>query len=192
MFKKTITNEELELLPLTSFEGKIIVVESLLTFNGAMQMLEQETVLGFDTETKPSFKKGKNNKVALLQLSTEDYAVLFRINKIGFPEPLARLMANPNIIKVGAAIRDDIKGLQGITLFKPQGFVELQDLAKKLEIEQIGLKNLAAIVLNIKISKRQQLSNWENEELGLSQLKYAATDAWVGYKVFMEIRKSMG
>ena len=191
MFKKTITNEELELLPLTSFEGQIIVVESLISFNGAMQMLEKERVLGFDTETKPSFKKGKNNKVALLQLATEDHAFLFRINKIGMPEELAKLMANPEVIKVGAAIRDDIKALQGVTFFKPHGFVELQDLAKKTEIEQIGLKNLAAIVLNIKISKRQQLSNWENEELGQPQLKYAATDAWVGYKIFMEIQKGL-
>ena len=191
MFKKTITNEELELLPLTSFEGQIIVVESLISFNGAMQMLEKERVLGFDTETKPSFKKGKNNKVALLQLATEDHAFLFRINKIGMPEELAKLMANPEVIKVGAAIRDDIKAHQGVTFFKPHGFVELQDLAKKTEIEQIGLKNLAAIVLNIKISKRQQLSNWENEELGQPQLKYAATDAWVGYKIFMEIQKGL-
>lgn len=189
MLKKTITNEELELLPLTSFEGEIIVVESLITFHGAMQMLEKERILGFDTETKPSFKKGKNNKVALLQLATEDHAFLFRINKIGIPEELAKLMANPEVIKVGAAIRDDIKALQGITYFKPQGFVELQELAKKTEIQQIGLKNLAAIVLNIKISKRQQLSNWENEELGQPQLKYAATDAWVGYKIFKEIQK---
>ncbi len=184
MFKESITKEELTELPLKWFEGEIVLVDSYEKVNYAAGVLSQSSVIGFDTETKPSFKKGVVNKVSLLQLSVHNQAFLFRLNKIGLPEEIVTILANPNIIKPGVAIRDDIKALQGIKRFKPGGFVELQDYAKDLGILNFSLKKLAAIVLGFRISKTQQLSNWEAETLSEAQQIYAATDAWTALEIF--------
>jgi len=146
--------------------------------------------LGFDTETKPSFKKGKLNSTALIQLATSDKAFLFRLNKIGFPDELAEILANDNVIKVGVALRDDLKDLKKINSFEPSGFIDLQDTAKELNIKNISLKKLTAIILNFRISKSQRVSNWEQEILSPGQLKYAATDAWVCYELYQAIQKN--
>jgi ribonuclease D len=186
-FRKTITKDEIRDLPLRSFDEEIYMFEGDEDPREAIRYLNNQNILGFDTETKPSFRKGKRNTVALLQLSTADKAFLFRLNKIGFPNYLVEILSNEKIIKVGAAIRDDIKALQEIGRFEPKGFVDLQTFVKKFDIENFGLKNLAAIVLNIRISKSKQLSNWEADELGLPQQKYAATDAWVSYEIYKEL-----
>ena len=121
MFKESISNEELLEMPLKSFEGDIILVDSDGKYEFAVEELGRQSIIGFDTETKPSFKKGVNNKVALLQLSTENRAFLFRINRIGLPQELRDILSNPNILKPGVAIRDDIKGLQEVVHFHPAG-----------------------------------------------------------------------
>lgn len=190
MFKESISKEELTDLPLRWFEGEIIVVDSKEKIAGAVEILSKETLLGFDTETKPSFKKGVMNKVALLQLSVKDKAFLFRLHKIGLPEVICRILANPNIIKTGVAIHDDIKGLQNWKNFKPGGFKDLQEHAKSLGITDFSLKKLAAITCGFRISKGQQLSNWEAEELSEAQQIYAATDAWVAMEIFENISKN--
>jgi ribonuclease D len=141
-------------------------------------------VIGFDTETKPSFKKGVTNKVALLQLSTRNTAYLFRINQIGLPREIVAILADKDILKPGVAIRDDIKGLQELVNFKPSGFVELQDEAKDMGIQNFSLKKLTAIACGFRISKGQQLSNWEAAELTEAQQLYAATDAWAALVIF--------
>ena len=141
-------------------------------------------ILGFDTETKPSFKKGRKNKVSLVQLSNSELACLIRINKIGIPKELTDLLANPDITKVGVAIHDDIKYLSHIKHFTPQGFIDLQQYVKEFGIECSGLKKLAAIVLGIRISKRQQVTDWEASELSDPQIIYAATDAWVCHEIY--------
>lgn len=184
IYKESITKEELDNLPLENFEGEIIVFNHKKGVKEAVAYLSQFPYLGFDTETRPSFKKGQVNKVALLQLSTRDKAFLFRINRFDLPKSLLQLLANPNIVKAGAAIRDDVKALQLNKGFKPGGFVELQDVAKDLGINNFSLKKLAGIVLNYKISKAQQLSNWEADELSEAQLRYAATDAWISYLIY--------
>jgi len=183
-FKEVITKEELSELPLKHFEGTIHVIDTSKQAREAVERLSGCAVLGFDTETKPSFKKGQIHRVALLQLSTSDEAFLFRINHFDMPNEVLQVLADPNIVKAGAAIRDDIKALKQKRTFVPRGFVELQDQAKDLGINDFSLKKLAGIVLGIRISKAQQLSNWDADELNEAQILYAATDAWVSYEIF--------
>lgn len=190
-FQKSITKEEINELPLEAFEGEIVIIDSNEGLVEAVDYLKQFPVLGFDTETKPSFTKGNVNPVALLQLSSFEKSFLFRLNRIGLPFPLIDLLSDPEIIKVGAAIKDDIRGLQDIKDFDGNSFLELQQYVSSFGIENYSLKKLAAIVLKIRISKRQQVSNWEAAELSLGQLRYAATDAWVSLEIYNALRASI-
>ncbi|MGV8139524.1 MAG: 3'-5' exonuclease [Mangrovibacterium sp.] len=183
MFQEYITREELDELPLRAFEGEIVVVDQNEKLESAVNFLSSQKMLGFDTETKPSFKRGQVNQVALLQLSTGKRAFLFRINKIGLPEPLKKILSNPEILKVGVAIHDDIKGLQRVSPFRPAGFIELQQQVKDYGINDFSLKKIAGIVLGVRISKSQRLSNWESDELTEAQECYAATDAWISFQI---------
>ncbi|MGQ1890349.1 3'-5' exonuclease [Thermophagus sp. OGC60D27] len=187
--QNTITKDDIKELPLKQFEGPVNVVEDPLQATAIAEKLKNEKIIGFDTETKPSFKKGVSNKVALLQLSTDDEAFLFRLNITGFNEPLAHLLSNAKIKKVGVGIRDDLRGLQRLSKFTPKGFIDIQELAPKYGIEVLSLKNLAGLLLGIRISKRQRLSNWEAESLSEGQILYAATDAWVALKIYRKIKK---
>ena len=184
-FKKTITDEELAELPLSVFEGNIHLIEKVEELIDAVNYLKKHPILGFDTETRPAFKKGQNHQVALLQLSTANEAFLFRTNLIGLSPGLVKILGSPSIIKVGAAIRDDIKILQKLAHFKPGGFVELQELVKLYGIENFSLKKLAAIVCDMRISKSQRLTNWEAPVLTEQQQVYAATDAWISYMIYI-------
>lgn len=184
MFKEKISKEELTGLPLKWFEGKIVVVDRPEQIKFTAEKLKEHQIIGFDTETRPSFKKGKVNKVALLQLSTPDQAFLFRLQKTGLPHEIIEILANPEIIKPGVAIRDDIKALRDMKKFEPAGFIELQDYAKELGIQNFSLKKMAAIVLGFRISKSQQLSNWEADSLSEAQQIYAATDAWTALEIY--------
>jgi ribonuclease D len=186
-YKENISAEEIKELDLSWFEGEIVVVDNLLTFNSVLPILLKSEALGFDTETKPSFKKGRNNKVSLIQLANNNLACLFRINKIGIPDGLISLLGNPNIIKVGVAIHDDLRLLSGVRKFIPAGFIDLQTFVKNYGIQSSGLKKLAAIVLGFRISKRQQVTDWEAVRLSDAQLIYAATDAWVCHKIYEKL-----
>lgn len=190
MFKESITKEELTDLPLRWFEGEIVIVDSIEKMKSAVDILSKAKIVGFDTETKPAFKKGVFNKVALLQLSVKDKAFLFRLNRIGLPKEICKILANPKIVKPGVAINDDIKALSKIQPFTPKGFVELQDHAKSLGITDFSLKKLAAITCGFRISKGQQLSNWEADVLTEAQQIYAATDAWAALEIFENISKN--
>ncbi len=190
MFRSIIETDEIAKLPLKAFGGDIIVVDEFEQLDSAVDFLKKQGILGFDTETKPSFRKGNINKVALLQLSTDKKAYLFRINKIGFPDNLKNILADPKIIKTGVAIHDDIKKLQKINNFEAKGFVELQKLVINYGINNFSLLKLAGIILGFRISKNKRLSNWENKDLKEGQRLYAATDAWVGYKIYNALLKS--
>jgi len=180
----SITKEELEELPLVKFTGEIVVVEDPEHFRIVAEELKNEKIIGFDTETKPSFKKGTRHEVALLQLSTNDKAYLIRLNKTGFNGELVKLMSDPDVLKAGVGIRDDIRALKRLRDFEPAGFVEVQDFAQEAGLENISLKKLAALVMKVRVSKRQRLSNWEAEALTESQLNYAATDAWAALLIY--------
>lgn len=181
---KTIAKEEIAELPIMAFEGKISVPLTSDQIEEAVSYLRQFKVLGFDTETRPNFRKGQHNKVALLQLSAGDRAFLFRLNKIRLPNVVKQLLADESIIKVGAAIHDDLKALVSLSPFVPGGFVDVQSLAKQVGIEQAGLRPLAAMLMGIRISKAQQTSNWEIPYLTEAQQLYAATDAWVSLEIY--------
>ena len=187
MYKENITVEELAEHELSWFKGEIVLVDNLKTFYEVFPRLLETDILGFDTETRPTFKKGRKNAVSLIQLSTGDLACLFRINKIGIPDKLAELLSDPSVIKAGVAVHDDIRFLKGVRKFSPDGFIDLQNFVKNFGIQSSGLKKLAAIVLGFRISKRQQVTDWEADQLTEAQLTYAATDAWVCHQIYKKL-----
>jgi len=184
-----LTNELIRDLPLLQFEGKITVVDDERKIAPAVERLSAETILGFDTEKKPTFKKGEYNYVALLQLSTHDEAFLFQLNKTGLHRSLMLLLEDETILKLGVAIRDDLIDLKKLSSFDPDGFLDLGVMSKELEIPYHGLRKLAAYLLHGRLSKAQQTTNWENHFLTESQQIYAATDAWVALKIYDEMMK---
>ncbi len=186
-YLENITVEELKEFDLSWFKGEIVVVEDFNSFRRNFPRLLGSKVLGFDTETRPSFKKGKKNKVSLIQLANENLACLFRINKIGLPRELTDLLADPDVIKAGVAVHDDIRFLKSIRRFTPSGFLDLQGFVKDYGIQSSGLKKLAAIVLGFRISKQQQVTDWEAENLTEAQQIYAATDAWVCHQIYLKL-----
>ena len=182
----------MEKLDFASFPGKIYVIDSVgAEFNRAIAYLRSQKIIGFDTETRPTFSPDQPRYgVALLQLSGPDKAFLFRVNKIGMHRRLCNLLASDKVVKVGAAIHDDIRGLQKLHDFKPAAFVDLQKIGCEWGIRDKAVKKMAAIILGFRISKTQQLSNWEAETLSESQCKYAATDAWVCREMYIKLMKS--
>lgn len=186
-YQKNITVEEIAKYELSWFKGEIVLVDNLKTFYEVFPRLLGSSLLGFDTETKPTFRKGRKNTVSLIQLSTSDLACLFRINHIGFPDELISLLADASVIKAGVAVHDDIRFLKSVKKFSPGGFVDLQSFVKDYGIESSGLKKLAAIVLGFRISKRQQVTDWESGQLTEAQQIYAATDAWVCYQIYKKL-----
>ena len=188
-FSKKITTEQINTLPKQAFPGNIYVIDDVKHIDFFADRLLDCKILGFDTETKPTFRKGKLNDVSLLQLATSDDAYLFRTHKTGISNVLKRVFENSSVLKVGVAIKDDIKSLQSLRHFIPGGFIELQDYVKKFDIEDNGLKKLAANILGFRISKRQQTSNWERDMLLEEQVYYAATDAWVCYEMYAKLQQ---
>ena len=195
MYEKSITKEELNELPLLRFEGKIKVIEDTSKIRQIVTSCRNHDYVGFDTETKPTFKKGQYNSVALVQLALDDVVYLIRVNKTGICDSLVELFEDESTLKLGIGLRDDIKDLQKIKHFEPGGFLDLNDFAEKtLQMESIGARKLSGIFLNKRISKSQQVSNWENGSLTPAQMTYAATDAWIClgiYEKMMHWRQSL-
>ena len=192
MFKISIEASEIEQMPLGAFPGEIQIIDkSGLEYDKAVFYLRRQKVLGFDTESRPVFSPGQQGHgVALLQLSGPKKAFLFRVQLLGMRKSLCGILSNKNIIKVGAASGDDVRGLQRLGDFKPAGFVDLQKIAWEWGIRDKSVKKLAANILGCRISKAQQLSNWEAKELSPSQCKYAATDAWVCREMYLKLLES--
>ena len=190
MFSESITPQEIEKLEYASFPGKIYVIDTVGSqFNRAIAYLKEQKIIGFDTETRPVFSQDQPKYgVALLQLSGPDKAFLFRINKIGLHRRLCNLLASDKVIKVGAAIHDDIRGLQRKHDFSPAAFVDLQKIVCEWGIRDKSVKKMAGIILGFRISKTQQLSNWEAESLSDAQCRYAATDAWVCREMYLRLQ----
>lgn len=191
-YLENISGEELRAYDLSWFRGEIVVVDNIKAFRENFPRLLGSKILGFDTETRPSFKKGKKNKVSLIQLANENLACLFRINRIGLPEELAGLLADPDVTKTGVAIHDDLKSLKNIRRFSPSGFIDLQSYVRDFGIQSAGLKKLSAIVLGFRISKQQQVTDWEAETLTEAQAVYAATDAWVCHQIYIKLNNGRG
>jgi len=188
-FKSSITAEEIDGMSIASFNGIVTVIDSLgADYDSAIKYLSKQKTLGFDTETKPSFvANSKRNHVAILQLSGMDRAYIFRLNIIGLPIGLTSILSSNKIIKVGAAVNDDLNALQFHSKFQPKGFIDLQKIANRWGIEEKSVRKMAAIILKMRVSKSQQLSNWEIAELTDAQISYAAIDAWVCQKMYLTL-----
>jgi len=187
MYPEDISKEEVAQLPKLVFGGDILVIQTQAELSQWLPVLINEKILGFDTETKPNFKKGEFNGIALLQLSSSKLALLIRIKELGLPNDLIKLLEDPTILKIGAAIRDDIKALQKIRKFNPSGFIDLQSVVPEYGISSLSVRKLSAIVLGHKVSKTQQLSNWESPNLTDAQKQYAAIDAWACREIYLKL-----
>ncbi len=187
-FRPFITKEEISILPQKSFNGEVFYIDKMENFYKIIDQLKKEKLLGFDTETRPAFKKGKSYDVSLLQLGTSNRVYLFRLNKIGFPPELAEVLADEQVLKIGVAIHDDIVSLRKLREHEPKGFIDLQQYVNQFGIEDNGLKKLVANILGFRISKRQQTSNWEADVLSPAQIEYAATDAWVCHEIYNKLK----
>lgn len=186
LYNKT-DKKYVQTLPRVLFEGRIFVLQSESEAQRAVAYLKGFPVLGIDTETRPSFRKGQTNKVALLQISTDDTCFLFRLNRMGLPPAVIQLLEEPSVVKVGLSLHDDIASLRRRGNFEPQAFVELQEAVRSIGIEDKSLQKLYANFFGQKISKGQQLTNWEADALTENQQRYAATDAWACVKIFREL-----
>ena len=187
MFKTKITKDEVNLLPVVIFEGKITLVDDLSKIKPAIDELRKSKVVGLDTETKPSFTRGTHHKVSLVQISTLDHCFLFRLNKIDFPASLAEFLADERVKKIGLSLRDDFSGLNKHHVFKPANFVDIQTIAQSYGIMELSLQKIYALLFGKKISKSQRLSNWESPELSEQQQRYAATDAWASLQIYLQL-----
>ena len=181
MFKETIPPEEIELLPLAAFPGKITVITGPgPDLDHAVEHLIAQRLIGFDTETKPTFQAHQpRHSTALLQLSSETEAFLFRLHSLGLPQEIADILSARHITKIGAAVGEDIHGLQRYLPFEPHRFMDLQPFGEQYGIQEKSVRKMAAIILGQKVSKAQQCSNWEADPLSDAQILYAATDAWI-------------
>ncbi|MCF6361581.1 MAG: 3'-5' exonuclease domain-containing protein 2 [Cyclobacteriaceae bacterium] len=187
--RERISTEEVNALPMRAYEGTIELIDKPEQVEEAVREIEQYNIVGFDTESRPAFKKGESYPVSLLQFATPKKAYLFRVNLIGMPPGVNRLLSNPKLIKLGIALHDDIKDLRRLGVSNPQGYQDIHSFIKDKGVINTGLRKLAAMILGFRISKSQQTSNWENEVLNERQQVYAATDAWVCLEIYEKLKK---
>lgn len=187
-FREDIALEEIVDLPIIEYQGKIEIIDSTEKFDVAMVEIFKHNIAGFDTETRPSFKKGVQYQVALLQLFCGKVCYLIRLNKVGFPDALRHWFEDENITKIGLSLRDDVRELRKKRKITPRGLIDLQLMVGDYGISAMSLKKISAIVLGSRLSKRQQLSNWESPKLNDKQQIYAATDAWVCLEIYKRLK----
>ena len=187
-FAVCISKEELNALPPEKFEGEIITVSNVAEADKAIRELEKAPMIGFDTETKPNFHKGQLNKVALLQLATEDKCYLFRLSKIGITESIKGFLENENIHKIGLSLRDDFHSLSRWREITPGGFTDIQEIVKDFLITDSSLTKIHSILFGKRISKSQQLTNWEASSLTQKQKEYAALDAIACINIYKHLK----
>ncbi len=182
-----ITKDAINRLPMKQYEGQIHLIQTPEDAAKATETLKTETLLGFDTETRPSFRVGEYYQPSLLQLATGQEVFLFQLKRTGLTAGLRDVLSRPDILKSGVSIKDDLSELRKLADFEPAGFIELATHAKQAHIKNLGLRGLAALLLGFRISKREQVSNWARNELTESQTRYAATDAWLGREIYLHM-----
>lgn len=187
-FIPSISNDDIKDLPVAGFEGKIVIVTTPEQLEEACRVLSEESIIGFDTETRPSFKVGVSYNVSLIQLSTATTCYLIRLGSVRMERCLMHLLESRKTLKVGVDVQGDIRNLNKIRHFRAGGFVELQSEVEKYGIEDKSLRKMAAIILGVGVSKAQRLSNWEARELTAAQLRYAATDAWICLEMYRKLQ----
>lgn len=184
----TISKEALANLPTEEYQGKVVVVDSSEKLQESLVALRKAKIIGFDTETRPSFRKGQLFNVSLIQLATPDCCYLIRTNKIGFPSEVIELLEDPSLLKVGLSIHDDFHNLRRVTKIEPQNFIDLQTFVKDFKIADNSLSRVYAILFGKRISKSQRLSNWEAPELSEAQQAYAALDAASCIRIYQHLQ----
>ncbi len=184
----SISKEQLAELPLVEFPGAITVLETMPEALSALSYLSKCKIVGFDTETKPNFRKGQCNTVSLIQVATEDHSFLFRLNKLGFFDRMKEFLESKDTVKVGLSLKDDFHVLHRLSPFEPGGFIDLQDYVRKYGITDSSLQKVYGIIFNERISKSKRLSNWEAPLLSESQQAYASIDAWACLKIYNYLR----
>lgn len=187
--KEKINKAEVSEMEVVTFNGRIIVIQTEADAEKAVNYLLSYPIVGIDTETRPSFKRGIINKVALLQVSTYDTCFLFRLNMIGMCPPVVRLLSHPSLIKVGLSLKDDIRMLHHVGEFASNNFIDLQSIVGQVGIQDMSLQKIYANLFGKKISKRQRLTNWEADVLNDAQKAYAAIDAWACLKIYDRIEE---
>ena len=188
-YKARIDKSEISAMPTVAFEGRIITIDTPQAVDQAIIALSKESHVGIDTETRPSFRKGVQHDVSLIQLSTADTCFLIRLNRTGMPASLVSFLENKEIAKIGLSLHDDYQALCKRRKFKAGGFIDLQKEVGKYGIEEMSLQKIFAIMFTQRISKSQQLTNWENDVLTDKQKLYAATDAWACLKIYNELNQ---
>ena len=183
-----IEKSEISTMPTVVFEGRIITIDTAADTDKAVKALSNEKVIGIDTETRPSFRKGVHHKVSLIQVSTADTCFLIRLNRTEMPDSLISLLENEEIIKVGISLHDDYQALNKRRRFKAGGFFDLQKHVNEFGIEEMSLQKIYAIIFGQRISKNQRLTNWENDVLTDKQKQYAATDAWACLNIYNKLK----
>ena len=186
-FDQRMTKEEINNCPIKKWTGPVHIIRSSERMTYAVEHLSREAILGFDTETRPAFKKGQKYLPSLLQLAGENSVYLFQLKHLGLQEPLIKILADPTVIKAGVSLAHDLRELKKLTPFTQAGFVGLGKMSKEKGIKNHGLRGLAAVVLGLRISKSAQTTNWAKDELTQSQIRYAATDAWVGRELYLKL-----
>ena len=184
VIKDKVTKQEISTMPKVLFAGEISVIDSEEEVKSAVEDLKKHNRIGIDSETRPNFRRGVMHKVALLQVSTYDHCYLFRLNKIGMPDDLIRLLESDSIMKIGLSLKDDLRALRKRVGLKPNNWIDLQDIVKQFGIKDLSLQKIYANLFGKKISKNQRLTNWEADELTESQQKYACTDAWSCLEIY--------
>ena len=184
-FDRRMSKDEINECPIERWTGRTSVVRTKDELATAIHKLDGHTLLGFDTETRPAYKKGESYLPSILQLASDKEVFIFQLKHLGLTKPLRKILADPGIIKAGVSLDYDIRELRKLSDFKAAGFMDLGNIAKKAGIKNHGLRGLAAVLLGIRISKGAQTSNWSKDVLNRQQIQYAATDAWVGRKLYL-------
>ena len=183
----SVTREEVQLLPLARFDGPIHIISRQGPYTEACKILAAEPVLGFDTESRPSFRRGQNFLPSLIQLATSKEVFLFQIGNRHIPDEIVAILENASIIKAGLALQQDFTKLRQIRMFQERGVVDLSGVASKMGVKTTGLRSLAAIFLRVRVSKGAQVTNWSKEELTPAQIQYAAVDAWISRELYFKL-----
>jgi ribonuclease D len=191
-FDRRMSKDEINACPMERWIGPVSVVRTRDELAAAMSKLAGQTLLGFDTETRPAYNKGESYLPSLLQLASDDDVFIFQLKHLGLAKPLHEILADPAIIKAGVSLDYDIRELNKLSRFKASGFMDLGNLAKKAGIKNHGLRGLAAVFLGFRISKGAQTSNWARNVLTPQQIQYAATDAWVGRRLYLALEEAGG
>lgn len=188
ILRRRLSSDEINAMPLYHYEGEVLLVRTPEELESVMPLLEREPILGFDTETRPSFRKGRVNAPSLVQLATEEAVVLVQLSWMPLDEGLAALLSDPLHVKTGVAIGDDMRELVKLRPFTPAGLADVGAFARAQRLSSQGLRTLAANLFGLRISKGPQCSNWSAKVLSRRQIQYAATDAWISRAIYLRMR----